>query len=180
MARPVASVERIERVAQAAAEFGAAAKVVDGAVADALNVNDTDLRLLGILCAEGSLSAGALARASGLSPAATTTAIARLVAAGHATRADDPDDRRRAVVTVVGATADVIESVYGSLAHAGHELLRTYTDRELDLIEGFLRHGCRLQFEAATRRTGGERSVGDPVELVVVSGAAAMHYPCPA
>jgi len=105
---------------------------------------------------------------------ATTTAIARLVAAGHATRADDPDDRRRAVVTVVGATADVIESVYGSLAHAGHELLRTYTDRELDLIEEFLRHGCRLQFEAATRAHGGERSVGDPVELVV-SDAAPMH-----
>jgi hypothetical protein len=67
----------VDRVAQAAADFGAAADEVDAAAATALRVNRTDLRLLGLVTQRGSMSAGALAAAAGLAVGLATPATER-------------------------------------------------------------------------------------------------------
>ena len=97
------------------------------------------------------MTAGGLAGAAGLSPAATTTAIARLTSAGHASRVTDPVDRRRAVVALSPAAAEVVDAVYGSLARAGLEHLDGYTEDQLALIDAFLRRGTEIQLQAADR-----------------------------
>ncbi len=140
-------------MASAAAGFGTAADVLDSTVAQALQVNRTDLRLIGVLREHGPMSAGHLAREAGLSPGATTTAIARLVAGGHATRGSDPADGRRALVKLNEKTSYVVETVYASVARAGRDLLQTYTDEQLAVIEGFLRQGQQIQLDAAARVT---------------------------
>jgi DNA-binding MarR family transcriptional regulator len=141
----------VERVAQATADFGAANTEVDDAVADLLGVNGTDRRIVGLVAAAGSLSAGEVATAAGLSPAATTTAIQRLVAAGHLVREVDPADRRRTVLTLTASAAEVIEVSYGPVAAEGTRLLAGYRPAELELIEGFLRAGIDLQRRHAAR-----------------------------
>src|SRR5947207_14950505 len=88
----------IAEVACEVAEFQSAADLVDEAAAARLGVNRTDLRCLGLLSVRGPLSAGQLARASGLSPAATTTALDRLERAGYARRVAHPGDRRGVLV----------------------------------------------------------------------------------
>jgi len=138
-------------VAAAAADFGAAADVLNSTVAHALQVNPTDLRLIGVLREHGPMSAGHLAREASLSPGATTTAIARLVAGGHATRDTDPADRRRALVKLNEKTYNAVESVYASVADAGRDLLQTYAEEQLAVIEGFLRQGQQIQLDAAAR-----------------------------
>jgi DNA-binding MarR family transcriptional regulator len=144
----------VERVAQASADFGAANTEVDDAVADLLAVNSTDRRIVGLVFAAGSLSAGALAAAAGLSPAATTTAVQRLVAAGHLVRAIDPDDRRRTVLTLTDSAAEEIRRGYGPVAEEGQRLLAGYRPDELALVERFLRQGIDLQRRHATRIRG--------------------------
>lgn len=64
-----------------------------------LGVNPTDMKAMEHLMSDGPLSPGELARRLEISPAAVTTVIDRLASQGHATRAADPDDRRRIVVT---------------------------------------------------------------------------------
>jgi DNA-binding MarR family transcriptional regulator len=136
--------------AQAAADFGAATDLVDEAAATALGVNRTDLRILGLV-ATGTWSAATLAAAAKLSPAATTTAIQRLVAAGHLTRAVDQHDRRRAVVALTPRAEDLIERLYGPIERAGHRVLARYSPEELKLITEFLRQGIELQHAEADR-----------------------------
>ncbi len=69
-----------------------------GHVADVLEVNPTDLQAMQHLMMSGSLSPTELAGRLGLSTAATTTVVDRLVAIGHATREQHPTDRRSVMV----------------------------------------------------------------------------------
>lgn len=140
-----------ERVAQAAADFGAAADTVDDAAAQAFGINRTDLNIVSFVLRGGELTAGELATIARLSPAATTTAIQRLVAAGYLTRAVDGSDRRRAVLTLTPAAIELTDRVYGPVGRGGLRELERYTDSELALIEDFLRRGQRFQLAEAAR-----------------------------
>jgi DNA-binding MarR family transcriptional regulator len=140
----------VERAARAAERFGSAADAVDAAAADLLGVNRTDLRILGAV-ADGALTAGQVAGAVGLSPAAATTAIQRLVTRGYLTREPDPDDRRRAVVELTPAARRRAEEIYGPVGEAGEAVLQRFTAAELEVIADFLERGRALQLAQAER-----------------------------
>lgn len=144
----------VERAAAASAAFGDAAGAVDQAVADAIRVNLTDLRIMGVIYQEGPTSAGRLSAAVGLSPAATTEAVQRLVARELLARDTDPADRRRAVITVGAAGEGLAERFYGPVGAAGQALLERYTDAELAVIADFLERGRELQLAEAARIRG--------------------------
>ena len=137
--------------ARAAADFGAASDVVDDAAATLLGVNRTDLRILGLVFDAGALSAAPLANAAKLSPAATSTAIQRLVAAGHLTRTVDAADRRRAVVAITPRTVELLDRIYGPIGRAGLRELARYSAAELAVITDFLHRGRSLQLAQADR-----------------------------
>jgi DNA-binding MarR family transcriptional regulator len=138
-------------VAAAAADFGAAADAVDEAVAVALGVNRTDLRILGAIYRGGRLTAGEAARAATLSPAATSTAIQRLVAAGLVRRGPDPADRRRATLTLTVHAHGVIEDSYEPIGREGEAELGRWSPAELAVILRFLRDGTGFQHRHADR-----------------------------
>jgi DNA-binding MarR family transcriptional regulator len=146
----------------AAARLGAANDAVDAAAAAVFGVNRTDLRILGVVVEAGAMAAGPLAAAAGLSPAATTTAIQRLVTAGYLTRAVDTDDRRRAVVTLTRTAETLLERVYGPIERAGRREIARYSADELALIVDFLRRGERMQLDQAERIRGLAREVTQP------------------
>ena len=97
------------------------------------------------------MSAGALAAAARLSPAATTTAVQRLVAAGHLRRAVDPDDRRRSVLTVTEPAAELLDRIYTPVGESGRRTLADYSAADLAVIEQFLLAGIALQRSHADR-----------------------------
>lgn len=140
----------VERAARAASEFGDAADAVDAAAAAVLGINRTDLRILGTVV-PGSMTAGQVAAAVHLSPAAATTAIQRLVARGYLTREPDPEDRRRAVVTLTAAARELAERIYGPVGEAGAASLQRWSVAELELIADFLERGRALQLAEAAR-----------------------------
>jgi DNA-binding MarR family transcriptional regulator len=142
---------QLAEAAAAAADFGAAAGAVDAAAASALGVNRTDLRMIGLLHQRGPLTAGQLSTASGLSPAATSTAIQRLVTSGLITRTVDSADRRRATIAVTAEAADRFEDIYGPVGAAGMAQLAEYDAPQLALVADFLRRGERLQLNQAER-----------------------------
>ncbi len=139
------------RVAMLSADFGAASDEIDAAAARVFEVNRTDLRILDLVNRAGALSAGALASAAGLSPAATTTAVQRLVAAGHLIRAIDPVDRRRVVLRLTESARGLVRRCYGPLGEATRSLLESMSPAALAVVEDFLRAGVALQREAAAR-----------------------------
>ena len=136
--------ERAER-AELAAAFGAGIRrtgalmqLMGQAAADRIGINATDLNCLNILSFSGRMTAGELARATGLTTASITGVIDRLEEAGYVTRERDPRDRRRVVVQVVleKALKDVA-SVFRPMIRDWQEVAAHYSDDELRLIVDF-------------------------------------------
>src|ERR1700723_3106069 len=98
--------------AELAAAFGAAIRksgslmqLMNQAAADRIGINATDLNCLNILSFSGQMTAGELARATGLTTASITGVIDRLGQSGFLRRERDAGDRRRVLVQLETAKA---------------------------------------------------------------------------
>src|ERR1700723_3090275 len=98
--------------AQLAIEFAAAVRktgslmqLVGQFAADRIGINATDLNCLNILSFSGQMTAGDLARATGLTTASITGVIDRLGQSGFLRRERDAGDRRRVLVQLETAKA---------------------------------------------------------------------------
>jgi DNA-binding MarR family transcriptional regulator len=130
---------------------GQAGDTMDQAVADCLGVHRTDTRLLDVLQLDGRMSAGELARAGHLSPAAVTAALDRLERAGYVRRTRDEQDRRRVLVEITERANELTWQLYGPLAESGESLLGNLTVEQLTTLRDVMRESTRLQLEQADR-----------------------------
>jgi DNA-binding MarR family transcriptional regulator len=127
---------------------------MDDACFRLIGINGTDGRCLDIIDLSGGISAGELARAVDLSPAAVTTVIDRLERMGLVERARDPDDRRRVIVRATDEVARIAEIAYMPMGVEGVELLADLSDKELEAVLRFLRVGAELNERHAQRIRG--------------------------
>ena len=117
---------------------GSLMQLLSQAAADKIGINSTDLNCLNILSFSGSMTAGELARATGLTTASITGVVDRLEAAGFVTRVRDPKDRRRVVVSInLEKALREVASQFAPMVAKWQELAARYTDDELRLIVGF-------------------------------------------
>jgi DNA-binding MarR family transcriptional regulator len=124
------------------------------AVAARQGLSATEEKALDLLERSGPLTAGELARQSGLAPASVTALINRLEAKGFARRVQNPSDRRSVLVEVdaerlYATVAPLFADWVGSLL----ELYTGYTDEQLEVILHFLNEAARRQREATARLT---------------------------
>jgi DNA-binding MarR family transcriptional regulator len=147
--------ERAELTAAFAASLrrsGSLMQLMGQAAADRIGVNATDLNCLNLLSFSGQMTAGQLARATGLSTASITGVIDRLEEAGYVRRERDAADRRRVVVRLVTehALRDVA-SVFLPMVRTWQQLAEQYSDDELRLIVTFSREMERVLREHINR-----------------------------
>ncbi|WP_163513161.1 MarR family winged helix-turn-helix transcriptional regulator [Fodinicola acaciae] len=133
--------ELITEIQHAVAHFQHLNDLFDAAAAELFGVNRTDLLLIGLLGVHGPQTAGELAAGASLSPAATTTAIDRIVRAGHAVRRRGEHDKRQTVVVLTPGAEKLTRRIYSTIADEGREQLEEYSDRDLRVIHGFLLRG---------------------------------------
>ena len=117
---------------------GSLMQLMGQAAADRIGINNTDLNCLNILSFSGHMTAGELAKATGLTTASITGVIDRLEEAGFVRRERDPHDRRRVVVrlSLDKAVSDVA-SVFAPMLRDWREMATRYSDDELRLIVNF-------------------------------------------
>jgi len=168
--------DRPER-AQLAARFGegfrktgSLMQLMGQAAADRVGLNATDLNCLNILSFSGEMTAGELAKQTGLSTASITGVADRLEEAGYVRRERDPKDRRRVVIRLVldSALRDVAP-VFLPLIQAWQGVVDRYSDDELRLIVDFYgqmeqvirSHLLRLRGPAAPADPAGPDGAGD-------------------
>src|ERR1039457_407227 len=144
-AEPVAHGSGRPDRARRAAAFGAAIRrtgslmqLMGQAAADRIGINATDLNCLNILSFSGQMTAGQLAKATGLTTASITGVIDRLEEAGYVRRERDTSDRRRVVIRLVleRAVSDVA-TVFLPMVRAWQNMAERYSDEELRLIVEF-------------------------------------------
>src|SRR6266852_6417633 len=133
--------ERAELTAAFAASLrrtGSLMQLMGQAAADRIGINATDLNCLNLLSFSGQMTAGQLAKATGLSTASITGVIDRLEETGFVRRERDTTDRRRVVIRLVleRAVSDVA-TVFLPMVRAWQNMAERYSDDELRLIVEF-------------------------------------------
>jgi DNA-binding MarR family transcriptional regulator len=124
------------------------------AVAARQGLSATEEKTLDLLERHGPLTAGELARHSGLAPASVTGLINRLERKGFARRVRNPNDRRSVLVEIdrdrVFAS---VAPLFADWARSLQEMYAGYTDQQLELILHFLTEASRRQQQATSKLT---------------------------
>lgn len=151
-------------------QAGSIMQILGAAAADRLGINTTDLNCLNIVGLNGPMTAGELARTTGLTTASITGVLDRLEESGFVRRERDSRDRRRVVIHLNFERARDIGAVFAPVVKAWREALSAYTDDELKLIRQFqgqmeqiMRSQLtRLRTDPAAKPLATDR--GDPAE----------------
>jgi DNA-binding MarR family transcriptional regulator len=121
------------------------------AAAQRYGVNRNDQRCLELLDRRGPLTAGQLAKAAGLSAAAVTKVVDRLLAAGYVQRIRSDDDRRQVIIATTDAEQRLAREVFAPLIIDGFRLLSELTDDQLQALNDVAQRAATLNTEHAER-----------------------------
>jgi DNA-binding MarR family transcriptional regulator len=149
--------ELLEQLAMAGRASSVATVMFHTAVAAKQGLSASEEKALDLLERSGPLTAGELARQSGLAPASVTGLINRLEQKGFARRIQNPSDRRSILVEVdVERISARVAPLFANWVRSLEELYAGYSDEQLEVILHFLTEAARRQQEATTRLTGDE------------------------
>jgi DNA-binding MarR family transcriptional regulator len=120
-------------------EMGARTILFHQALANLAGVPVTDMKCLDYIDRESDVTAGDLARLTGLTTGAITAAIDRLEGAGYASRERSEEDRRKVYIRLSkSAKMARLQPIYESLGRTMAELVTRYSTRELETIQDFM------------------------------------------
>ncbi|RSL16911.1 MarR family protein [Edaphobacter aggregans] len=131
-------------------ELGARGVLFHQAIANLAGVSVTDLKCLDYVDRVGDVTAGDLARLTGLTTGAITAAIDRLEKAGLARRERSETDRRKVFIRLCHSPAMArIAPFYEALGRESAQMITRYSMRELETIKDF----CERCIEMMRRQT---------------------------
>ena len=124
------------------------------AIAQKVGMGPNDLRCGELLVRNGPMTAGQLAKATGLTTGAITGIVDRLEKAGWAQRRADPADRRRVVIYPGPQDNErTAADLYAADQEKMDQLLAEYRDEELLLLLEFIRRLIAINRDEAGRST---------------------------
>jgi DNA-binding MarR family transcriptional regulator len=132
------------------ADLYAAREAFDEAVGNKLGLIVAERRCV-IALMDGPKAAGALAEASGLTPAAATSMIDRLETRGFVERQRDVSDRRKVFVALTKPAAEAVATYYAPLNGETANLIGGFNETERDTISRFLASVMVLHEEQTAR-----------------------------
>jgi DNA-binding MarR family transcriptional regulator len=124
-------------------EFAARVVFFHEVVADKAGLHVTDVKVLRLL-GEEAMTPGQLVEHTGLTGAAVTALVDRLVEAGYVTRVRDESDRRRITVRSVPEKIRKIDKMYEAYGADMSKLLSQYSAAEFAVVESFLKEATQL------------------------------------
>ena len=117
---------------------GSLMQLLSQAAADRIGINATDLNCLNLVALTGHMTAGDLAKQTGLSTASITGVLDRLEEGGFVRRVRDPHDRRRVIAELAdGPGLREVGSTFGPVVKAWRATAADYSDDELRLLLEF-------------------------------------------
>ena len=145
--------ELIQALNHEGRQYSTAVVVFHHAVSRRLGLNAGDHKYADILLRSGPMTAGKLAEVTGLTSGAITGIIDRLTHAGWVKRIQDPEDKRRVIVTPINNPKKVqeVRAIFGSLMSAMGQLSGSYSDTELALILDFMARSRVILLEQAAQ-----------------------------
>lgn len=136
--------EMVRRVGLAVRSLGAQSALSSAAMAKHFELHSTDLEVLDLILLRESVSAGDLAKATGLTSGSVTALLDRLEAKSLVIRERDEADRRRAIVRLNRAKTAMIEAAYEPRQKAMFDLWSQFDEQELQTVTDFLTRSLDL------------------------------------
>lgn len=133
----------VEGILTAGRENSAATVMLHTAVAEHWGLTATDTKTIDTLMRLGPVTAGEVAKYTGLATASVTSLIDRLEKKGLVRRVRDIHDRRRVMVEPVREKLAGGETVFGSIRQGFANLLEHYSDEQLETILDFMQHSSK-------------------------------------
>lgn len=130
--------EQVENLTLSMRGFGSRTVLYQQIVAASLGITNNDFLSIDILHEKGSVTAGGLAKLTGLTTGSVTALIDRLEKNGFVRRQPDPKDRRKVIIVPLYEDKEEVSHTYLQLHAAMVELASTYSDEQLELITQFL------------------------------------------
>lgn len=124
-------------IGRAVQRYQRSVQAFDDAVGRRLGLGPADMRCLDWLN-DGPMSAGQLAAAAGLKPAATTALLDRLETKGLIERFREDRDRRVVLVRMTPKGAGQIAEMYQPLVQEGRQTFAGLTDHDLAVMRDYL------------------------------------------
>jgi DNA-binding MarR family transcriptional regulator len=135
-------------------DFGTAFEALRNAAAPHVGLNRTDLRALDLIVRTRGLTAGELSRRLEVTTGAITAVLDRLEKSGHAMRRDDEHDRRRVVIWPTEKAEREGNAIFARLRLDMLEILRTYSDHDVEVIVDFMAASAAAMFDQAADLRG--------------------------
>lgn len=136
--------DAIAAISSGLREWQETREAFEEAVGDKLGLIVAERRCLAALL-DGPRAAGALAQASGLTPAAATSMIDRLERRGFVERRRDSEDRRKVYVAMTKPAEETLARFYGPATDEFEKLLDGFEEAELAAISRFVNATIALQ-----------------------------------
>jgi DNA-binding MarR family transcriptional regulator len=141
--------DRVARVDNNIRKMAAQTVVTSQLVAGHFGLHTTDLRVLDIIYMRGQVTAGEVAKATGLTSGSATALIDRLENAGYVERRADATDRRKVWVCSRNDAIEPIKDFFSPSQVRMFELWSKFKAAELDVIADFLERTTLLAAECA-------------------------------
>ncbi|HET6499498.1 MAG TPA: MarR family transcriptional regulator [Amycolatopsis sp.] len=137
--------DELERFSDLGREMSTLAVLRHARIAERLGLSGTDHKALDLASrAEGPLTAGRIARLTGLSTGAVTGVIDRLERAGFVRRVRDTEDRRKVLVEILPVDEEKYAPLFASALIATEKVLERFSPRERASIERYQRELVEL------------------------------------
>jgi len=134
----------VEEILQAGRESSTATVLFHTAIAAQAGLTASDTKTLDVLLRHGSLSAGELAKHTGLATASVTSLIDRLEKKKLVRRVRDRADRRRVIVEPIPSAAVQLGPSFEAIGPAFETVLSDYSEAQLAAILDFMRRTSEL------------------------------------
>jgi DNA-binding MarR family transcriptional regulator len=141
----------LDVLARVGREHSDATVLFHSTIASLMGLHPTDYKVLGILERSGPMTAGAIARASGLAMASVTNLVDRLERKGFVRRMRSPRDRRQVVVEPALEREAAARQLFASTRRSLARLYANYSEHELNVITDFLERNAK-RLRAETRK----------------------------
>ena len=126
------------RVLMASRENNISSVLFRNAVRSKLGLNITDSECLSFLSIHGVLTPKEISRYTGLTTGSTTTMLDRLEKAQFITRKPNPNDRRGTLIEINPKWTEAVAPLVTGIQKEQAELIESYSEEELEVIEDFL------------------------------------------
>jgi DNA-binding MarR family transcriptional regulator len=142
----------VQHIDWALRELSTSTVLAATAIAQKVGMGPNDLRCGELLVRNGPMTAGELAKATGLTTGAITGIVDRLEKAGWAQRRADPGDRRRVVIYPgPQENKQTAAALYAGHVERMNQLLAQYSDEQLILLLEFVQRLAAINRDEAGR-----------------------------